>query len=210
MQNTAEFSAVAAHGVTGRLFWAVYTGTRPGWRRRELAPRCSATRIRCITRTRLDRHAVTLSYLYHTHHPHHPHHTRIKPGVAFLLVVARMFAPSVGTMMNGEHAFATGMEIATALHHTSGLRTSSTAAATQSVNFASVPAAVVGSLPPGEVFAAPVYDQVHQEQIAASEMTENIAEILVVQQQVIVGTLPERLVDARGPQGGLACGMPAL
>ena len=30
MQNTAEFSAVAAHGVTGRLFWAVYTGTRPG------------------------------------------------------------------------------------------------------------------------------------------------------------------------------------
>ena len=41
------------------FFWAVYTGTRPGvapairagkgWRgRRELAPRCSATRIRCI------------------------------------------------------------------------------------------------------------------------------------------------------------------
>ena len=30
MQKTAEVSAVAAHGVTGRLFWAVYTGTRPG------------------------------------------------------------------------------------------------------------------------------------------------------------------------------------
>ena len=26
----AEVSAVAVHGVTGRLFWAVYTGTRPG------------------------------------------------------------------------------------------------------------------------------------------------------------------------------------
>ena len=48
-----------------------------------------------------------------------------------------------------------------------------------------------------------MYDQVHQEQIAASEMTENIAEIPVVQEQVIVGTRPERLVDARGPQGGL-------
>ena len=40
-------------------------------------------------------------------HHHHNHHTGIKPGVAFLFVVARMFAPSVGTMINGEHAFAT-------------------------------------------------------------------------------------------------------
>ena len=30
VQKTAEVSAVAVHGVTGRLFWAVYTGTRPG------------------------------------------------------------------------------------------------------------------------------------------------------------------------------------
>ena len=30
MQKTADFSAVAAHGVMGRPFWAVYTGTRPG------------------------------------------------------------------------------------------------------------------------------------------------------------------------------------
>ena len=30
MQITAEFSAVAVHGVTGCLFWAVYTDTRPG------------------------------------------------------------------------------------------------------------------------------------------------------------------------------------
>ena len=47
------------------FFWAVYTGTRPGFPppsgrgrggggRRELAPRCSATPIRCISRTRLD------------------------------------------------------------------------------------------------------------------------------------------------------------
>ena len=33
-------------------------------------------------------------------------------------------------------------------------------------------------------------------------MPENIAEILVVQEQMIVWTRPERLVDARGPQGG--------
>ena len=70
---------------------------------------------------------------------------------------------------------------------------------------------VIVPLPPVEEFSAPVYHQVHQEQIAASEMTENIAEIPVVQEQVIVGTRPERLVDARGPQGGVgACGMPAL
>ena len=61
----------AVHGVTGRLFRAVYTGTRPGvspairagkgWRgRRELAPRCSATRISCIARTCQDRLAVSL------------------------------------------------------------------------------------------------------------------------------------------------------
>ena len=30
VQKTAEVSAVAFHGVMGRLFWAVYTGTRPG------------------------------------------------------------------------------------------------------------------------------------------------------------------------------------
>ena len=53
-----------------------------------------------------------------------------------------------------------------------------------------------------EEFTEPVYDQVHQEQIAASEMTENIAEIPIVQEQVIVGTRAERLVDARGPLGG--------
>ena len=73
----------------------------------------------------------------------------------FFSVVARMFAPSVGTMMDGEHAFATSggtawrrrpkrlrafrryvlwhskMEIAAALHHTSRQRTSTTTAATQ-------------------------------------------------------------------------------
>ena len=54
---------------------------------------------------------------------------------------------------------------------------------------------VVGSLPPVEELSAPVYHQVHRELFA-----ENIAEIPVVQEQVIVGTRPERLVDARGPQ----------
>ena len=57
---------------------------------------------------------------------------------------------------------------------------------------------VVDSLLPLEEFTEPVYDQVHQEHVVASEMTENIAEIPVVQEQVIVGTRPERLV-----QGGL-------
>ena len=71
---------------------------------------------------------------------------------------------------------------------------------------------VVDSLLPLEEFTEPVYDQFHQEQIAASEMTENIGEIPVVQEQVIVRTRPERLVDARWPQGrgAGACGMPAL
>ena len=43
---------------------------------------------------------------------------------------------------------------------------------------------VVDSLLPLEEFTEPVYDQVHQEQIAASDMTENIAEIPVVQEHV--------------------------
>ena len=88
---------------------------------------------------------------------------------------------------------------------------------------------VVVSLPPVEEFTGPVYDQVHQELVASSEITENFAEIPVVHEQVIVrdipdvnaplspaqefsapvygqvhqvfvGLRPERLVDARGPQ----------
>ena len=90
------------------------------------------------------------------------------------------------------------MEIAAALHHTSGWRTSSTAAATQSVNFASVPAAVVGSLPPCEVFSAPVFDQVHQEQLAAGDIPENMVDIPVVHEQVIVQAIP-RVVGSLPP-----------
>ena len=88
---------------------------------------------------------------------------------------------------------------------------------------------VVVSLPTVEEFSAPVYDQVHQELVASSEMTENFVEIPVVHEQVIVqgipevivplppaqefsapvygqvhqvivGMRPERLVDSRGPQ----------
>ena len=36
---------------------------------------------------------------------------------------------------------------------------------------------VIDSLPPLEEFTEPVYNQVHQEQIAASETTGNVAEI---------------------------------
>ena len=53
---------------------------------------------------------------------------------------------------------------------------------------------VVGSLPPVEEFTGPVYDQVLQEHIAASELPENIAEIPVVQEQVIVQEIPHVIV----------------
>ena len=101
--------------------------------------------------------------------------------------------------------------VATMLHHSAGRKPHPTLvdAATQVGSQFSTTAVdpyaprVVGSLLPLEEFTEPVYDQVHQEQFAAGEMTENMVEIPVVQEQVIVGTRPERLVDARGPQGGL-------
>ena len=113
------------------------------------------------------------------------------------------------------------MEVAAALHHSSGLRTSGPVydqvhqeqftAGEMSENLVGIPVSqeqvivqafpvVVGSRPPCEVFAAPVYKPVHQEQFAAGETTEKSAEIPVVHQQVIVGMRPERLVDARRPQ----------
>ena len=45
---------------------------------------------------------------------------------------------------------------------------------------------VVGSLPPCEVFAAPVFDQVHQEHLAGGEIPQNLVEIPVIPEQVIV------------------------
>ena len=78
MQKTAEVSAVAFHGVTGRLFWAVYTGTRPVFPCHQGGEGVAGTPgacsqvfchpIRCIARTRQDRLAVALSHLNHTHH----------------------------------------------------------------------------------------------------------------------------------------------
>ena len=118
---------------------------------------------------------------------------KVQTGVAFL-VVTRKFAPSVGVMSNGAHAFATSggaawrrrqrrlrafrryvlwhskMEVAAALHHTSGLRRTAVEPSTPFV---------VGSLPPVEEFALPVFYQVHQEQSAAGEMTENSVESLL-------------------------------
>ena len=49
---------------------------------------------------------------------------------------------------------------------------------------------VVVSLLPLEDFDAPVYDQIHQKQIVAGEMTPNIVENPVVQEQVIVLEIP--------------------
>ena len=50
---------------------------------------------------------------------------------------------------------------------------------------------VVGSLPPVEEFTEPVYNPVHQEQIVAGEMTQNIIENSDVQEQVIEQEIPE-------------------
>ena len=49
---------------------------------------------------------------------------------------------------------------------------------------------VVGSLPLGEVFAAPVFHQVHHEQRAGGDTTEFFANFPVVQEQGVVGSLP--------------------
>ena len=49
---------------------------------------------------------------------------------------------------------------------------------------------VVGSLSLGEVFAAPVFHQVHQEQLAGGDTTENISIFPVVLEQGVVGSLP--------------------
>ena len=54
---------------------------------------------------------------------------------------------------------------------------------------------VVGSLPHGEVFAAPVFHQVHQVPLAGGEIPENLVEIPVVPEQVI----PLRVVDSLPP-----------
>ena len=51
---------------------------------------------------------------------------------------------------------------------------------------------------PLEEFTEPVYNQVHQKLFAASETTENIAEIPVVQEQVVVQAIPE-VVDSLSP-----------
>ena len=51
-------------------------------------------------------------------------------------------------------------------------------------------APVVVSLHPYEEFSAPVCNKVHQELFAASEMTENISEIPVVQEQEYVAPAP--------------------
>ena len=53
---------------------------------------------------------------------------------------------------------------------------------------------VVGSLPPLEEFAAPVCNQVHQEQVVAGETTQNKA---TVQEQVTVQEIPEVQVVQR-------------
>ena len=56
---------------------------------------------------------------------------------------------------------------------------------------------VVGSLPPFEEFDAPVYNQIHQEQIVAGETTQNTFENPAVQEQVqIVERIKEQIVES--------------
>ena len=55
---------------------------------------------------------------------------------------------------------------------------------------------VVGSLPPVEEFTEPVYNHVHQEQIVAGEMTQNIIENSAVEEQVIVQKIPVKQCHA--------------
>ena len=56
---------------------------------------------------------------------------------------------------------------------------------------------VVGSLPHGEVFAAPMFHQVHQEQLAGGDIPENLVEFPVVQKQVLLGVRPDPLAEPR-------------
>ena len=65
---------------------------------------------------------------------------------------------------------------------------------------------VVGSLPHGEMFAAPVFNQVHQEQLAGGEIPENLVEIPVVQKQVIVQASPH-VVGSLPPVAGFSSPM---
>ena len=65
------------------------------------------------------------------------------------------------------------MEVAAALHHSSGMRASTTAHFSTPAVDPNAPR-VVGSLPPVEEFSLPVFYQVHQEQSAAGEVSENI------------------------------------
>ena len=63
---------------------------------------------------------------------------------------------------------------------------------------------VVGSIPHGEVFAAPVFHQVHLEQLAGGEIPENLVEFPVVLKQVLVGMRPAPPSEVAGPQGEAA------
>ena len=84
---------------------------------------------------------------------------------------------------------------------TTGVNLDTTGLVNLQISFTAVEASapqVFGSHPPLEEFAAPVYDQVHQEQKLQEETTLNIVEIPVVQKQVIVQEIPQapQIVDS--------------
>ena len=166
------------------------------------------------THTPTDTHNTPDTTTHTAHTPNTPH--KVQTGVAFL-VVARMFAPSVGAMSNGAHASASSggtawrrrqrrlrafrrfvlwhskMEVAAALHHTSRPRTSTTPQFSSTAVEPIAPRVVV-PLPHVGEFPGPVYDQFHHEQFAAGEMPENIVDFPVVPGQVIVQAIPEVVV----------------
>ena len=113
-------------------------------------------------------------------------------------------------MVDGEHAFATSGGTAWrrrqrrlrafrrfVLWH-SKMKVAATTAQFSSTAVEPIAPRVVGSLLPVEEFTGPVHDHVHQEQFAVGEMSENMVEIPVVQEQEIVQAIPE-VVDSLPP-----------
>ena len=125
------YMPVVVHDKFGVFFRAVYTGTRPGlspaimagkgWRgRRELALRCSATRIRCMHR----RLWIYIVVVYHR--PNHHHHNAFLFGDLFANLGGRhertrrsrcKAAGATAPLMAEAERMTVAMALAEQLHH---------------------------------------------------------------------------------------------
>ena len=106
--------------------------------------------------------------------------------VAMALAEALHHSSGLKVMERAQHAALRGQETGTRAGLAGPAPVTDYVAPAPAVFVAAPVPRVVGSLPPGEVFAAPVVDQVHQEQLAASEIPENLVEFPVVHEQVII------------------------